>query len=108
MAATALVPVQITRAGAVDTLSAANVDGHTIANPQEKCWIEVNNGSGASINVTLDIITTVDGQPVTDRVVAVAAGARKKIGPFPIVNYGDNVTVTFSAVTTVTVGAFTL
>jgi hypothetical protein len=70
----------------------------------------VVNGSGAPITVTLDIKPTVDGGEVTDRAVTVAAGARRRIGPFPTSIYNDPATgrakVTFSSVTSVTVEAF--
>jgi hypothetical protein len=111
MAATPLSVTPLTRAGITDSLGAANVDGHTIDNPSERMWVEVANGSGGSINVTIDIVVSVDGQAVTDRVVAVGAGARKKIGPFPTNIYNDgngDILVTFSAVTSVTVGAFSI
>lgn len=108
MAATALSVTPLSRSGITDTLTAANVDGHTITNTADNMWIEVDNGSGGSINVTIAITTTVDGLAVSNRVVAVGAGVRKKIGPFPRAHYGTTVTVTFSAVTTVTCGAFSL
>ena len=96
--------------GTTDTLASANVDGYTIANPSERMWIEVNNGSGGSINVTIETVVTEDGLDLPDRVVAVGAGVRKKIGPFKRTthNTSGKVKVTFSAVTTVTFGAFTL
>jgi hypothetical protein len=107
MAASALTPTQITRAGIVDTLSAANVDGNYFANTGRE-WIEVLNGSGGSINVIFAGVT--DGITVaTLKTIAVAAGVRKKIGPFPSTPYSDadgRVQVTYSAVTTVTVGVF--
>jgi hypothetical protein len=108
MSATALSVTPLSRNGITDTLSAANTDGHTIVNTADNMWIEVLNGSGGSINVTIETIQTIDGLAVADRVVAVGAGVRKKIGPFPRTNYGSTVTVTFSDVTTVTIGAFSL
>jgi hypothetical protein len=111
MAVTPLTVNSLTRAGIVDALAAAGVDGHTVDNTAERMWIEVENGSGASINVTIDVVINVDGLAVTDRVVAVAAGVRKKIGPFPSNIYNDgnsDILVTFSAVTDVTIGAFSI
>lgn len=107
MAATPLSVTSIARTGITDTLTAANVDGHTIAN-NGTMWFEVLNGSGGSIDVIVGPSDTVDGLAVTPRTVAVAAAARKKFGPYPKAHYGSTVTVTFSAVTTVTVGAFNL
>lgn len=108
MARTALAPQEISRAGLNPVLSAANVDGHWIVN-DGKTYLEVLNGSGASINVTLVISKTIDGVTSSGKVIAVPAGERRKIGPFPadIYNQADgSVNVNFSAVTTVTVGAF--
>lgn len=65
----------------------------------------VNNGSGASINVTVVTPITVDGLALSDRIVAVPAGEERVIGPFPRNTYNDsdgNVTVEFSSTTTVT------
>lgn len=68
--------------------------------------VEIKNGSGGSINVTLDITAAPDGLAVTDPVVAVAAGATKIIGPFPpgIYNDGNGLAkVTCSSVSSVTI-----
>ncbi|NJO81675.1 MAG: hypothetical protein HC828_02150 [Blastochloris sp.] len=75
-----------------------------------KTFVEVVNGSGSSI--TVNIAAVLDG--VTDasfRSVAVPAGARRIIGPFPTSPYNDSnsrVNLTYSATASVTVGAFTL
>lgn len=109
MAASALTPVQVTRAGIADTLGAANVDGNFFTNTGKE-WIEILNGSGGSINIIFAAV--VDGVTVTAfRTIAVGAGARKKIGPFTPTIYNDAsnyVQITYSAVTTVTVGVFYL
>lgn len=110
MARTALVPQQIARTGVVPTYAAANVDGHSLANRGSQ-FLHVKNGSGSSINVTLVTPVTVGGRAVADDVVAVAAGAEKLIGPFDERTYNNadgKVDVNFSAVTTVTVAAFSL
>jgi hypothetical protein len=69
----------------------------------------VNNGSGSSITVTLAVPETVDGDlTVEDRAVSVVAGGMEMI--LVTDRYVDPATgraaVTYSAVTTVTVGAF--
>jgi hypothetical protein len=99
---------QITRAGLTDTLAAANVGGDLLPNTGKE-WIEVNNGSGGSINVLIS--GYVDGQAITVQTIAVGASARKKIGPFPPHLYNNpsgQVAIGYSAVTTVTVAAFQL
>jgi len=108
MSATPLAVTPITRAGVVDALTAANADGHTIVNTTQKMWVEVLNSSVASITVTFDIPVLVDGQLVTDRAVVIAAGVRKKIGIFPTQYYSESLTMTFSAVVTVTVAAWSI
>lgn len=68
-------------------------------------FLDVNNGSGSSINVTFTTPGTVGGVAIENPVIAVAAGARKRIGPFnpSVFNAADgNVDVAFSATTTIT------
>lgn len=70
-----------------------------------KEFVVIKNGSGSPINVTLKFQVTVDGVAPTDPVVAIAAGAQKLIGPFPVGIYNDAsglAKVTCSAVTSVT------
>ena len=108
MARTALTVQQIDADGLEPALTAANVDGHSVAN-DVGVYVEVANGSGASIDVTVPTPATQDGLAISDRVVAVPAGETRKIGPFPSRTYNQDdgtVHVDFSAVTSVTVGAF--
>jgi hypothetical protein len=108
MARTALAVQEIVRSGIVPTFGAANVDGHSVPNSGKE-YIYVKNGGGSSINVTIQTPGTVDGQAVADRVVAVANGAEKMIGPFPPGSYSQpdgSTYIDFSAVTSVTIGAF--
>ena len=114
MARTDVVPSTVLATGLADSLAAANADGNAVPN-NGRMWMEVNNGAGAPINVTIQTQRMVDGLAVAEQVVAVANGTRKKIGPFPTDTYnvqsGDDagqVYVDFSAVTTITVGYFTL
>ncbi len=93
----------------ITTMSAANVDGHSLeggGNTQ----LAVRNGSGAPINVTFQTAATVEGLAVADLVVPVAAGATvicKRLSPrvydrpSGAVDAG-RVYVDFSAVTSVT------
>ena len=72
-----------------------------------KTFVEVKNGSGSPITVTLDIKQTVDGAAVTDPTVTVADGITKAIGPFITGIYNDSSTgrakVTCSATSSVTI-----
>jgi hypothetical protein len=104
------VATSIPDAGAVVALTAAPVDGD-IVEAGAGCFLVVANGSGGSINVTIQNPATYRGLDVADRVVAVAAGATKHI---PVPAYlrqpADAVTgagmalVDYSAITTVTRG----
>jgi hypothetical protein len=107
MARSALTVQTIARAGAVPSFAAANVDGNTFAN-DGNTFLEVANGAAAPINVTIQTPGTVDGLAVAELIVAVANGVTKRIGPFPpgIYNQSGEVYVDYSAVTTITVGAF--
>lgn len=109
MATLTLNTVAIT--GTDETLVAAAVGGDAIPNDAGKSYLIVNNGSGSSITVTIDAVNTnaPTGLTFTDPTVTVAAGVRKIIGPFSPSYFNDTnnrVNVTYSAVTTVTVGAF--
>lgn len=118
MPITALSKITPSLAGANSAGSAANVDGHTIANARGNTLIEVTNGGGGSINVTIvapaGAIRPADGafpqMALASNVVAVGAGATRLIGPIPtgFNNSGGECTVTFSGVTTVTVKAIDL
>lgn len=100
-----LTPVQAQITGAVSTLAAADVAGETFR-PDDRAILQVTNGSGASITVTVIVPgNTRYSQAEPDIAVVVAAGTSRAIGPFPN-DLGDPTTglvnVTYSAVTTVT------
>lgn len=107
----------LAQAGVADTLSsvAASDSIQAVGNKQDT-WYEVANASGGSINVTVKLrsgLTTknVPGTgPVTlaDNEVAVANGARKKIGPFTedYIQADGSVTIEHSGTTSVTGAAF--
>jgi hypothetical protein len=73
-------------------------------------FIEIKNGGGGTITVTLDIKPTVDGAAIVDPTLTIAAGVTKIIGPFPPALYNDSTTqrakVSYSGVTTVTIKVF--
>lgn len=101
----ALTVAELTTAGVADSLAAAAGGGDTFANTGSE-WFEINNGGGSPITVTFAAASTYLGETITNRAVTVANGARKKIGRFPPAIFGTTVTVTYSAVTSVTVGVF--
>jgi hypothetical protein len=112
MARTALATQQVADEGTVITMTAANVDGHILDGGGD-VLLKVTNGSGVSVNVTVQTPGTVDGLAVAEQIVAVAAGATKYIGRFQPSTYDrpvgaadeGKVYVDFSAVTSVTVAA---
>lgn len=108
-----LVPLTISRTGVLDTLAAAAVGGDALTLNTGKQYLHVNNGGGAPITVTIAFNSSaiIDGQTATNKTVSITNGTSKLIGPFPPSLYNDalsKVQITYSAVTTVTVGAFTL
>jgi len=80
MARTSPATQVVVDAGLAVALTAPSVDGDIVE--AGRTFLIVDNASGASINVTLVNPNTVEGLDVADRVVAVAAGARKHI-PVP-------------------------
>lgn len=107
----ALLTVQeISRAGVSGALTAAASGGDEFVN-DGRTYLDVANGSGGSITVTAVTQSTVDGLAVADLAVAVGAGVRTKIGPFPPNIYNDvngRVQITYSGVTSLTVNPFRL
>lgn len=105
----------IVEAGITPTYAAASAGGDTAKNENGDMHLEVVNGGGASIDVTVpaqvtSFITPGAGATTkSDRVVAVGAGARAKFGPFGPQAFNDsnnNIAITYSGVTSVTIGAF--
>lgn len=102
---------RIAIAGTLAAPVAAAAGGDKVA-PNDRGFVDVNNGSGASINVTIAVPgNTSYGLAQPDVVTAVAAGARRRFGPFPadLADPADGlVAIAYSAVTSVTVEALTI
>jgi len=81
-----------------------------------RTFIEVVNGAGAPITVTIPsqqasvVVPGVGSLAVADITVSVTNGQRRLIGPFSraYINTAGNVTVNYSSTTTITAGAFRL
>ena len=104
----------ITRAGSVITPVSAAGGGDAMS-CGSGMMLEVVNGGGSSINVTLNVPSSRTWEPnvaITSPVIAVAAGATKWIGPVDAPTFQDPTTalcsITYSAVTSVTVAAVQL
>jgi hypothetical protein len=101
----------ITRAGTVITPVAATGGGDAMACSLDN-YLEVVNGGGSPITVTLAIPSGVSLYPnvaYTSTAVSVTNGTTKRIGPINAAIYQDPTTglctITYSGVTSVTVAA---
>ena len=101
-----------TKAGQTLTFACAAGGGDVVSNNGGGTILIVNNGSGASINVTVTAqntsVKTNDAGTVTisDQVVAVGAGAIRAIGPFkPNIfnNTSNQLEISYSSATSVTI-----
>lgn len=113
----ALISAQsITDAGIVPSLSAVNSEDTFQDDGSSRQFLEVSNGSGGSINVTVVAVQTNANVPgvgnltISNIVVAVANGARKLIGPFTPAyrSAAGIVIVQYSGTSSVTAGLFKL
>lgn len=107
----------ISQSGTTQALAAANTDGSQfLVRSGGRTFLLVDNASGGSINVTLEVQTTSINVPgagaitVADIVVAVPSGAAKLIGPIApaYVDASGYAHITYSAVTSVTTQAYYL
>lgn len=103
----------ITRAGLAPSYAAATGGGDTFT-PDGDTFLHVKNASGGAITVTI-VTPRTDawGNAIADNTVSVpATTGDRMIGPFPADSYADPTTglasITYSAVTTLTIGAFKL
>lgn len=99
----ALTTLQITAAGVTDALAAAAGGGDTFV-PDDRAYLEVNNASGGAITVTLAALVTASGwnSTIPANAVSVGAGVRTLIGPLSAATYTG--AITYSGVTSLTVG----
>lgn len=86
------VPVTtITRAGVADATPVTGnpTDNHSVINSDGSVWIEAENTGASSRQVSVLFEDAVDGQTVPAKTYSLAAGARRRIGPFPVRYYGS-------------------
>jgi hypothetical protein len=95
--------------GVQPSLAAAAGGGDTFT-PGSNLFLYVNNGGGAPITVTVTTPGTVRGQAISDLSVSVTNAQARFIRISPADFFADPTTglgnITYSAVTTVTVGVF--
>ncbi|MBN6037476.1 hypothetical protein [Amycolatopsis sp. 195334CR] len=104
----------IVRTGLAPALTAPNGDGDII--DTGRVFLEVANGGGSPITVTVVSTAEVDGLPVEDLEVSVPAAGRRLIGPFAKTTFGQpagdanvgKAFVNYSGTTSVTRGVFAL
>lgn len=93
------------------TLVAATAAGDSFVN-DGKTFLEVANGDATPMTVTIAGARNVQLDTSAEKEVTVADGTSQMIGPFPVGNYNretdESVVVTYSSVTSLTIGAFTL
>lgn len=97
--------------GLTPAFAAATVSGDEFPNSGRE-WLVVKNGSGGSITVTASTPQTVAGLAVAEEAYAVPASGECYIGPFPPGTFNNTstgrVALTYSGVTSLTVGVFRL
>ncbi|MCG6499463.1 hypothetical protein [Kitasatospora sp. A2-31] len=106
----ATLPVQaVAIAGLNPAYSSASGGGDKVA-CGERTFLHVKNGGGSPITVTLAATGSVRGQTVTSPTVSVPASGERMIGPITadlFAGVTDGLaSISYSGVTTVTVGAF--
>lgn len=97
---TGVKPVYVSAGAGGELHDAFPNDGRVILN--------VKNGAGAPITVTIETPGTVDGLAIAELIVTVPNAEERWIGPFPPNTYNQDagtVYVDYSAVTTITVAA---
>lgn len=109
MPRTAITAQSITSTGVTSAYEPANVLGNSLAYVRGR-FIEIKNGSGSTITVTVQTPGSIDGNlAIPDRTFTVAAGADGKwaAGDGNAYRQTDgSIFVDYSAVTSVTVGVF--
>lgn len=101
---------EISRAAITPSFGAAAGGGDQFAN-DGRTYVHIKNGGASPITLTVVTQMTVDGKAVADDAITVTNAQERVIGPFPPGIYNDAngmVQLTYSAVTSVTLGTFRL
>lgn len=87
MARDSVTTVPLTHAGVEMALTAASANNDVV--DTGRVFLVVENGSGASITVTVHAVPTYDGLQLADQLVTVAAGKTEFIGPLSATTFGQ-------------------
>lgn len=99
----ATLSVQSTSLSGLDpTFASAASGGDDFPNTGDE-YVEVDNGSGSPITVTVTGSEQCSQGFTHDAQVSVPAGESRRIGPFPTARFGDSVDISYSATASVTV-----
>lgn len=107
----ALATQQIAPAGIAPSYASAAGGGDTFV-PDKDTFLHVKNGGGSPITVTVAVPGTERyGVATADLAVSVTNGQERMIGPFPADAFADpalsgSAAITYSGVTSVTIGVF--
>lgn len=102
----------VTRAGVAPTYAAAAAGGDRFT-PSTDTFLHVKNASAGALTVTVVTPRTdAYGNAIADNAISVPASGERMIGPFPADWYGSTTDgladITYSGVTSLTIGAFTV
>ncbi len=107
----ATIPVtSVTIAGVTDVKQAVAAGGDVVPNNGDM-WVEIINGDASPTTVTAATPATIQGVAIADPTLTVAAGARRKWGPFDpgiFNNSSGQVAFTYSNSTSIEIGAYTI
>ncbi|OXM73087.1 MULTISPECIES: hypothetical protein [Amycolatopsis] len=114
MARTSVATQPIVKTGVAPVLTAPVADGDII--DTGRVFLQVTNGGGSPVTVTVQATVEVDGLDLEDLVVSVPAAGTRLIGPLSRATFGQltgsadvgRAYVDYSSVTDVTRGVFTL
>ena len=112
MALVTLVPQNIVQAGLTVSLTGSlSTSNNYIIRNDGKMFLQVVNGSGGSIVVTIVTQAVLGGNAVADRVVTVLTLTEQLIGPFPPSVFNDSngdIDVSYDVITSLTHAALHL
>ena len=97
----------VVKDGLEATFASADAGGDTFANTGAE-FVHIKNGGGSQITLTIATSKTVDGLTVPDRTVAIPAGEERYVGPLLTDTHGSTVSLSYSAVTSVTLAVLQL